>query len=193
MRLCVRWPQAIDNEEPQSVIEINAQFIGFLIFAVLVLGGGIGVVTTRNLIHGALWLVLSLFGVAGFFVLLSAPFLAVVQVVVYIGAITVLIIFAVMLTRSMTHLSDVLNKQWWLGAIVSVLLFLFLAAGVILPLWGQDSAFAGQAVSAAVGTTEDLGVALVDGNQFVLPFEVASILLTAAMIGAIVVAREDDE
>jgi NADH-quinone oxidoreductase subunit J len=174
------------------MIEINGQSIAFLIFSVIILGGGLGVVTTSNLIHGALWLILSLFGVAGFFVLLSAPFLAVVQVLVYIGAISILIVFAVMLTRSMTHLTHIVNGQWWLGAIVSLLLFVFLAAGVILPIWGQNSAFAGQAISTIVGTTEDLGAALVDGNQFVLPFEVASILLTAAMIGAIVIARDDE-
>ena len=106
---CALWARAI-NGEPESVIEINAQFIVFAVFAVLILAGGIGVVTTRNLIHGALWLVLSLFGVAGFFVLLSAPFLAAVQVVVYIGAIAILIVFAVMLTRSMTHLTGEIKR-----------------------------------------------------------------------------------
>jgi|SRR5690606_2166493 len=175
------------------MIEINAQSIAFLIFSIFVLGGGLGVVTTRNLIHGALFLVLSLFGVAGYFVLLAAPFLAAVQVLVYIGAIAILIVFAVMLTRSMTHLREALNNQWWLSALVGVLLFVFLTVGVILPVWGQGSAFMEQPVSEVVGTTADLGVALVDGNQFVLPFEVASILLTAAMIGAIVVARDDDK
>lgn len=171
------------------MIEINAQSIAFLVFSICVLGGGLGVVTTHNLIHGALYLILSLFGVAGYFVLLSAPFLAAVQVLVYIGAISILIVFAVMLTRSMTRLTEVLNRQWWLSAAVGVLLFVFLAVGVILPVWGgQDP----QSVSAVVGTTVDLGVALVDGNQFVLPFEVASVLLTAAMIGAIVVARDDE-
>ena len=171
------------------MIEINAQSIAFLVFSICVLGGGLGVVTTHNLIHGALYLILSLFGVAGYFVLLSAPFLAAVQVLVYIGAISILIVFAVMLTRSMTRLTEVLNRQWWLSAAVGVLLFLFLTVGVILPVWGgQDP----QSVSAVVGTTVDLGVALVDGNQFVLPFEVASVLLTAAMIGAIVVARDDE-
>ena len=175
------------------MIEINAQSIAFFVFTIFVLGGGLGVVTTNNLIHGALWLVLSLFGVAGYFVLLSAPFLAVVQVVVYIGAIAILIVFAVMLTRSMTHMTGLVNRQWWLGAIVSVLLFAFLLAGVILPVWGPGSVAAGQAVSDVVGSTKDLGVALVDGNQYVLPFEVASVLLTAAMIGAIVIARDDDE
>lgn len=171
------------------MIEINAQSIAFLVFSICVLGGGLGVVTTHNLIHGALYLILSLFGVAGYFVLLSAPFLAAVQVLVYIGAISILIVFAVMLTRSMTRLTEVLNRQWWLSAAVGVLLFVFLTVGVILPVWGgQDP----QSVSAVVGTTVDLGVALVDGNQFVLPFEVASVLLTAAMIGAIVVARDDE-
>ena len=174
------------------MLEINAQSIAFFVFSIFILGGGLGVVSTRNLMHGALYLILSLFGAAGFFVLLSAPFLAAVQVVVYIGAISILIVFAVMLTRSMTNLREVVNQQWWLGAGVAVLLFVFLAAGMILPIWGQNSAFINQPVSEVVASTTDLGVALVDGNQYVVPFEVASILLTAAMIGAIVVARDDD-
>jgi NADH:ubiquinone oxidoreductase subunit 6 (subunit J) len=174
------------------MIEINAQTITFVLFSAFILGGGLGVVTTRNLIHGALYLILSLFGVAGIFVLLSAPFLAAVQVLVYIGAIAILIIFAVMLTRSMTSLQEIFNRQWWLSALVGVLLFVFLAAGIILPVWGQNTAFAEQPVSEVVATTVDLGVALVDGNQYVLPFEVASLLLTAAMIGAIVIARDDE-
>lgn len=170
-----------------------AQTITFFVMSLFILGGGLGVVTTRNLIHGALYLILSLLGVAGYFVLLAAPFLAAVQVLVYIGAIAILIVFAVMLTRSMTSLRETINRQWWLSAIVGVLLFGFLAVGVIVPVWGQGSAFMAQPVSETVATTTDLGVALVDGNGFVLPFEVASILLTAAMIGAIVIARDDDK
>ena len=171
------------------MIEINAQAITFFIFSIFILGGGLGVVTTRNLIHGALYLILSLFGVAGYFILLSAPFLAAVQVLVYIGAISILIVFAVMLTRSMTRMENIVNRQWALSAIVGVLLFFLLAAGVVLPVWGGGNA---PIAPDLVGTTVDLGIALVDGNQFVLPFEVASILLTAAMIGAIVIARDDE-
>jgi NADH-quinone oxidoreductase subunit J len=171
------------------MIEINAQSIAFLVFSICVLGGGLGVVTTRNLVHGALFLILSLFGVAGYFVLLSAPFLAAAQVLVYIGAISILIVFAVMLTRSMTRLTEILNRQWWLSAVVGVLLFIFLTAGVILPVWGGHDP---KTASDMVSTTVDLGIALVDGNQYVLPFEVASVLLTAAMIGAIVIARDDE-
>src|SRR5215210_1401402 len=106
------------------MLELNVQTITFFLFAVLALGGALGVVLSRNLIHGALYLILSLFGVAGFFVLLSAPFLAAVQVLVYIGAIAILIIFAVMLTRSMTSLTEAFNRQWWLGALVAALVFI---------------------------------------------------------------------
>lgn len=173
------------------MIEFNVQTIAFFVFTLFILGGAMGVVTTRNLIHAALYLILSLFGVAGFFVLLSAPFMAAVQVLVYIGAIAILLIFAVMLTRSMTQLQDIFNEQWWLSALVGFGLFVLLAAGIILPVWGANSAFISQPVSDVVAGTVDLGVALVDGNQYVLPFEVASLLLTAAMIGAIVVARDE--
>lgn len=175
------------------MIELNAQTIAFAILSALILGGGLGVVTTRNLVHGALWLILSLLGVAGYFVLLSAPFLAAVQVLVYIGAIAILFVFAVMLTRSMTSLGEVRNRQWWLSAITVVLLFLLLAVGIIFPVWGRGAPGEVTTLSATVGGAAELGAALVAGDGFVLPFEVASILLTAAMIGAIVVARDDEE
>lgn len=175
------------------MIEVNAQSIAFLVFALFSLGGALGVVTTRNLIHATLYLILSLFGAAGFFVLLSAPFLAAVQVLVYIGAIAILIVFAVMLTRSMTRIRDLYNRQWLLSAIVGGLLFILLIIGVILPVWGVNGSRAGVPISEEVAGTVDLGKALVDQNQYVLPFEVASLLLTAAMIGAIVIARDDQE
>ncbi len=173
------------------MLEFNPQLIVFFLFAILTLGGALGVVTNRNLIHGAIYLIISLFGGAGLFVLLSAPFLAAVQVLVYIGAIAILIIFAVMLTRSMTSMRELYNRQWWISAVVAVLLFGLLVLGVIGPVWVANEE-ASQPVSDLVATTQDLGVALVDGNQYVLPFEIASLLLTAAMIGAIVIAREDD-
>jgi NADH-quinone oxidoreductase subunit J len=175
------------------MLEFNAQTIAFIVFALFSLGGALGVVTTRNLIHATLYLILSLFGAAGFFVLLSAPFLAAVQVLVYIGAIAILIVFAVMLTRSMTRISDLYNRQWLLSSIVAGILFVVLLAGVIVPVWGVNGTQADRPVSDVVADTVDLGKALVDQNQYVLPFEVASLLLTAAMIGAIVIARDDQE
>lgn len=168
--------------------DLTPEAFAFGFFTILTLGGGFGVVSNRNLVRGAVWLMISLFGVAGYFVLLSAPFLAAVQILVYIGAIGILITFAVMLTRSMTNLGERFNEQWWLAAGASVVAFVFLIIAVIVPLWGESEA----AASDVVATTADLGVALVSGNQYVLPFEVASLLLTAAMIGAIVIAREDE-
>jgi len=163
----------------------------FIIFTILTLGGALGVVLNRNLFRGTIWLMVSLFGVAGYYVLLSAPFLALVQVLVYIGAIAILFTFAVMLTRSLTQLTDRFTRLWW-NVASAVILFVLLVVGVILPVWfgNPDTA---QPVHDAVTTTTDLGVALVDKDGFVLPFEVASLLLTAAMIGAIVIAREAEE
>lgn len=171
-----------------AVGDFTPEAVAFGVFTLLTLGGAFGVVANKNLVRGAVWLIVSLFGVAGLFVLLSAPFLAAVQVLVYIGAIGILFTFAVMLTRSMTNLRERFNQQWWLGAGASVLLFLFIVIAVIRPLWGDVETPS----SDVVATTSDLGVALVSGDQYVLPFEVASLLLTAAMIGAIVIARGDE-
>lgn len=165
--------------------------LAFVVFSVITLGGAIGVVTNRNLFRGAVWLMGTLFGVAGFFVLLSAPFLALVQVLVYIGAIAILFTFAVMLTRSLTQIRVRYNR-FWANALAALLLFVLLVAGVIWPVWGSNPDLA-QPVSDVVADTTDLGVALVDKEGFVLPFEVASLLLTAAMIGAIVIARDADD
>jgi NADH-quinone oxidoreductase subunit J len=115
--------------------------------------------------------------------------LAAVQVLVYIGAIGILFTFVVMLTRGMTNIRERFNDQWWLSALVSALVFVFLLVVVILPVWGG---FDPINAPLEVATVADFGVSLVDGNQYVLPFEVASLLLTAALIGAIVIARDED-
>jgi len=170
-----------------------AQYIAFGVFAAATLGGAVALVWSRNLVHSALYLILSLFGTAGFFVLLSAPFLAAIQVLVYIGAIAILFIFAVMLTRSLTNITDLFNRQMWVGALTGGLLFITVLVGIILPVWGPNGSLAeGLPRSVDVATTRDIGLQLVSGNGYVLPFELASILLTAAMIGAIVIARESE-
>jgi NADH-quinone oxidoreductase subunit J len=169
--------------------ELTPQAIAFGFFTLLTLGGAYGVVMNKNLVRGAIWLIVSFFGVAGMFVLLSAPFLAAVQVLVYIGAIGILFTFAVMLTRSMTNITERFNNQWWLSGVVCVMMFLLLMVGVIVPVWGSQDP---NTVSSLTANTTDLGIALVSGNGYVLPFEVASLLLTAAMIGAIAIARSDD-
>ncbi len=167
---------------------LSWEALAFGIFTIISIGGGIGVVTSRNLVRGAIWLMFSFFGTAGFFVLLSAPFLAAVQILVYIGAIGILFTFVVMLTRSMTNITDRFNGQVWLAGLAGLALFALLVVAVIVPVFGGFDV----PKSDLVANTHDLGLALVSGNQFVLPFEVASLLLTAAMIGAIVIARDDN-
>ena len=101
---------------------MTAEQIIFLLVAFFTLASGFMVVTTGNLIHAAFWLVSTLFGVAVVFAILNAGFLAVVQVVVYIGAIAILFIFAVMLTRKdMRDQGPQVNKNWWVGGLLSVL------------------------------------------------------------------------
>jgi NADH-quinone oxidoreductase subunit J len=170
--------------------------LAFIIFTILTLGGALGVVMNRNLFRGTIWLMVSLFGAAGHFVLLSAPFLAAAQVLVYIGAIAILFTFAVMLTRSLTQITDRFTRLWWnVGG--ATMLFVVLVGTVILPVWGGFTP-SNDILFANVADTTQLGIALVDrGSEttqgFVLPFELASLLLTAAMIGAIVIARDADD
>ena len=158
----------------------------FLITAVVILASAMMVVTSRNLVHAALWLVASLFGVAMLYAQLNAGFMAVVQVVVYIGAIAILFIFAVMLTRrEMRDKGPGLNKNWGVSALISLLIF----GGLVFLLsnWGgfwQTPAF----MPPGYDMVEALGLALISPNAFVLPFEVASILLVAALVGAVYIA-----
>lgn len=166
--------------------------LAFVVFSIITLGGAIGVVTTHNLFRGTIWLMVSLFGVAGYYVLLEVPFLAAVQVLVYIGAIAILFTFAVMLTRSLTALTDRYNRPV-ANIAGAVLLFAFLMLGVIVPVWYGIGTPGASIMNATVTDTAALGTALVDKDGFVLPFEVVSLLLTAAMIGAIVIAREVEE
>lgn len=165
---------------------MTAQQIIFLIVAAFTLGSALMVVTTRNLVHAALWLVSTLFGVAVIYALLNANFIAVVQVVIYIGAIAILFIFAVMLTRrDMRDSGPQLNSNWWLGAIVATLVF----TGLVFLLQGW-SGFTGTAADLPSGFDPIglLGEALVSPEAYVLPFEVASVLLLAALVGAVYVA-----
>ena len=158
----------------------------FFVFAAIILFSALMVVTTRRLIHAALWLVSALFGVAMLFAFLQASFLAVVQVVVYIGAIAILFIFAVMLTRrDLVEHDQRARAGWWIAAIVA----LALMGGLIFIITKQpDVSRTVAAIPADVNTLRNLGTALVSPDAYVLPFEVASVLLLAALVGAVYVA-----
>ncbi len=159
------------------------QFI-FLAVAAVTLVAGFLVVSTRSLIHSALWLVLTLFGVGVMYVLLNAGFFAVAQVLIYIGAIAILFIFAVMLTRKvMQDTGPQQNSNWWYAALVAAGMF-----GILFFMLSRWSGFntALPELANEAQSISDLGLALV--STYVLPFELASVLLVAAMIGAIYVS-----
>jgi NADH:ubiquinone oxidoreductase subunit 6 (subunit J) len=163
-------------------------YIVFFLLTLIALGGALGVVLSRNIFHSALFLVLSFAGVVGYYVLLDAGFLAAVQLLVYIGAIAILILFAVMLTRGlMEKRQSQRNQQWWIAALVAFLTFIVLAVVLWQIDWpvASEQAFASPSVAISQLGQELLG-------PYVIPFEVASVLLLVALIGAVILARETE-
>jgi NADH-quinone oxidoreductase subunit J len=157
----------------------------FLVVGLLTLWSAVKVVTAKNVVHAALFLVAALGGTAVLFIMLSAEFVAWVVVLVYIGAVLVLFLFGIMITRAPTGKDvglDSPNKVW--PAILSGATFLLLG-------WASLDAF-GSTEIANLGeptSTEVLGLALL--GRFVIPFEVVSFVLLAALIGGITIARRD--
>ncbi len=161
-----------------------AQNIAFGIIAAAMIISALRVVTARNLVRAALYLVVVLAGVAAQYILLAAEFTAIVQVLIYIGAIVVLFLFGIMLTRApIGEESDLDNDQRWLAALVSLLLF-----GVLV--WTLNDAFHRTKIRfGAPQLTRQVGDAIF--STYLLPFEVVSVVLLAALVGAIVLARRD--
>ena len=160
----------------------------FYIAGALTLFGAIGVVVTRNVVYAALFLLVSLAGVAGTFVLLYAEFLALVQVLIYGGAIIIVILFGLMLTRTSEYEASGEHRRWPLAALVSIGLFALLAYAFL-----ADSALYNSSTREAI-SVEELGRELFE--QWAVPFEIASIVLIVALIGAVVIGRaspEEDE
>ena len=159
--------------------------IVFIVLSAITLIGALGAVTSRNLFHAALFLVLSFIGVAGFYILLEAEFLAMVQLLVYVGAISILIIFAVMLSRRMMSPEvKTRNEQWAWGLVAAVVLFAILSFILLRVAWPVAE------ISLPDELMTELGRALVDPGQYLLIFEVASVLLLVALVGAVIIARE---
>ena len=161
-----------------------AQNIIFGILALVMVAAAFRLVTTKNIVRAALFLAIVLAGAAGQFLLLAAEFVAVVQILVYIGAIVVLLLFGVMLTRApIGKEAETDNEQRWIGALVA--LFLLAALGAVLSdAWGDDKIEFG--AIQRVGEVSDSIF-----GPYVIAFEVASILLLAALVGAVAIARRD--
>ena len=158
----------------------------FVAFGAIAVATSVLAVASRHLMHAALWLVVTLGAVAGAFLLLGAELLAWVQVLVYVGAVVVLIVFALMLTRRPTaDASAEVTKNSWLAAIVSTLAALGLGSVFVLTFGGS------QLEVRRLGTAENIGSAIF--TEWVLAFEVLSVVLLVALIAAIVISRGTEE
>lgn len=151
----------------------------FVVLAASTLLGGLGVVLTRNVVHAALFLLMSLVSVAGIYLILFTEFLALVQILIYGGAIIIVLVFAIMLTRTSEypHISD--NRQWPLAAIAA------LALGAVMAAAFWTSPPTGTAAQSPAFS--ELANSLF--TRWAIPFEVASLVLLVALIGAIIIAR----
>ncbi len=167
--------------------------VAFWIFAVLAVITAIGVVAVKNLFRAALLLVLCFFTVAGIYGSLSADFMAVAQVLVYMGAISVLIIFAVMLTKDVRH-GNPFNRGWaWALVICAALMGLLVFVFVDTNWPTLDTAPAGTVtvIAEEEPTTNKVAEAIFDKDfGFLLPFEIAAAMILAAVIGAIALVRD---
>lgn len=184
-----------------------SQTVAFGIIAALMVFGALRVVTTKNVVHAAMWLVLVLAGAAAQYILLAAEFVAVTQVMVYIGAVVVLFLFGVMLTRAkLGQEADLTRRSWFGGAFVAALLFGLLSFSlvdtfedakvpedremVLQPAVDPDTGDLLGAEDPSIGSNT-AAVSDTIFSRYLVQFEIISVMLTAALIGAIVIARKD--
>jgi len=165
-----------------------SQNIAFWVLAVTMAAAAIGVVHSRNVVHAALYLVVVLAGAAAQYILLAAEFVAWVQVLVYIGAVIILFLFGIMLTRApMTAEGSLDNDQRGPALIVAAFLLVVLAI-LLIDAFGDDEIRIADDLL-AVGRTGPVGESIF--RSFVVPFEIVSMLLLAALVGAVAMARRD--
>jgi NADH-quinone oxidoreductase subunit J len=164
---------------------VTAQEIVFVLLGVVAVGAAVLVVTTRQLVHAALWLLVSFGALAGSFLVLTAEFVAWAQVLIYVGAVVVLLLFGVMLTRAPIGRSGALDSgnQWAALAVAAA------TAGVLVTAVVRGFKDAYLPLRAGGGTAGVIGSSVF--RVWVLPFEVLSVPLLAALVGAIVLSRTD--
>lgn len=157
----------------------------FFVIAVVAIVAALRMVTTTNVVHAALYLLVVLSAVAAVYVILGAEFLAITQVLIYLGAIMVLLLFGVMLTRARIGAeTDLDNEQRWIGALVAV----GMLAVMTFSLW---EGFSDEKLPADFAPQRTQEVSDEIFSTYIVPFEALSVLLLAALIGAVVVARRD--
>jgi len=155
----------------------------FWVIAIITLGSALAMVMNKNIFHSALFMLVTFLGVAGIYVMLYADFMAAVQVLVYGGAIAIFIVFGIMLTvRGNMKQTNLFSKNAALAAIVALALIVINAIMVVTAKWPVSTALPPEET---VGTVAELML-----TKYVVPFEVAAILLLVALIGAVIIAKE---
>jgi NADH-quinone oxidoreductase subunit J len=163
--------------------------IVFWILSVVILVSAFMVVSLRNIFHSALFLILCLFSVAGIFILLGAEFLAAAQVLIYVGAVAILMIFAIMLTSNLA--SKKIRQSNENVLVAFFVCFIFVISAVMLLARTYESVWSKLSPAETLPAQNILTLGKYLMTEFMLPFEVVSVLLLAAMIGAIVLARKE--
>ena len=169
-----------------------AQNIFFYVIAAGITYSAIRVVTSQNVVHAALYLVAVLAGVGAQYVLLTAEFVAATQVLVYIGAIVVLFLFGIMLTRTrIGRDQELTHRAWWSGLLTALILFGVMAYALIDEYGWTETPLPKDTRIAYVNGSNTATVSDSIFSQYLVPFEAISVLLLAALVGAIVLARKD--
>jgi NADH-quinone oxidoreductase subunit J len=157
----------------------------FILLSILILSGAILAMTLRNLVHCALALTLTFAGLAGVYLELNAQFIGFAQVLIYIGAVAILVVFAILLTRgSEPPTQQVFSTSWAWGVAVALAVF-----GVIAGVIFSSRLISGLVLQASQPSVRQIGDALM--TRFILPLEVLGLLLTAALIGGVIIALKD--
>jgi len=161
--------------------------IPFAIIAILTIAAAVAAMSLRNLVHCALALVVAFAGLAAAYLQLNAQFVGFAQILVYVGAVAILVVFAILLTRGGEALErSVFSSSWFTGVVVAVVVFAVLAWTIIRSAVAQR-----EPAAKAEATVKQIGDALM--TKFVLPLEVIGLLLTAALIGAVIIAMKEEK
>ncbi|ELR96591.1 NADH-quinone oxidoreductase subunit J [Gloeocapsa sp. PCC 73106] len=165
----------------------GVQLVSFIVLAAMMLGAALGVVLLSNIVYSAFLLAVVFMSISGLYILLNADFVAAAQILIYVGAVNVLIIFAIMLVNKQEDFAAI-PKRWIRKAATGLVcssLFALLATMILVTPWALDST----SPALVESTIVELGKHLF--SDFLLPFELASVLLLMAMVGAIILARRD--
>ncbi|MBN6885058.1 NADH-quinone oxidoreductase subunit J [Cytobacillus horneckiae] len=164
---------------------MSGEFLIFMLLALIAIVGGVMMLNLTKVVHMVVALVFTFISVAGVYVMLSAEFIAVVQILIYSGAITIMMLFGIMLTRH----ND--NSEPKAGRIGKILIFLsILGFGLVFYLGIYNVEFTQEATTLHENNTEQIGLAIY--SKYVIPFELTSVILLVALIGAIILAKRDD-